>query len=310
MTEQDEGSGANITDNLGTQAQDAAGTQQSAITSPDVPRGTQEGAASPTEPTPEKFQGQDRDQVLKSYINLEREHSELSEKSKQLENWCNRVGVFFTMDADDRVTLNEEMVKAYAENKGWPDKWNGNPNQANSQTTNPTEPTKEQIMENLENDPKSTIRDLVGEALKDALKPMQEQILSTNQNFMNSQHQSWINEVRNENPKEFDDLRMEMGKLIKEHDLEGKIRGPNDIRKILRWTKTELGRMVDKNVHESQIGELNKTLSILDPSFGSPSRSADPEASIDDLLGGGVSPTGSENEKVSQALLGKRSLRP
>ena len=143
------------------------------------------------------------------------------------------------------------------------------------------------------------------------LQPLNETINATQQNFMNSQYQNWINEVRSENPKEFDELRMEMGKLIQEHGLNDKIRSANDLRKILRWTKASTGRMIDKSSHEEQISRLNQTLSILDPSFGTGAgRSDNPEASIDELLGGGRIPSGSVDQKVAKALLGKSALKP
>jgi hypothetical protein len=312
MTENQAGA-ANITDNLETQAQDAAASPESAITSPEgVSRETsQEGAV----PTPEKFNGQDRDQILKNYLELEKVHTDLSEKSKQLENWCNRVGVFFKLDDQDRVTLNEDMVKAYAETRGWMDNWTKGDNnpQPNDQQRQPAtqEPSKEQIMEQFENDPSSVIEKAVEKALEKRLTPLNETIQTTQQNLMNSQYQQWINEVRNENPKEFDELRMDMGKLINEHGLNDKVKNANDIRKILAWTKASTGRLVDKGQHEQQIQQLNQTLSILDPTFGTNSgRSDNPEASIDELLGGGTSPRGSEEQKVMKALLGKTALKP
>lgn len=224
----------------------------------------------------------------------------------QFRTFVTQVAPYFERDPEGNTVFSESMMKAYAENKlGYVPK---DSVQTPTATPTPADPTKEAdaLMGEFEQNPKETMRTLIKEVMKEEVTPnissLAERVNSNQAAEVLAKFRSQIGEP--EFTKWKDKMakhKDEYGIPIDESTADSAAKG---LLNLYISTKGAHGELLDKSQAESQMAELNKSLSVLG---GSPvSGPADmAEASTAQLLGLGGQTT--EHDEAASALFGKPS---
>jgi hypothetical protein len=254
---------------------------------PDVDVPSSSGEPATPVPDEDQYAGKSLDDLKKMHKDMLKTVGTQSEELGQLRNFIGRVGMFFKVDGD-QVTLNDDILKKYAEVQGWIPK---------SETTNgkPEIPASEGN-EVFEKDERSTIQDMIRQEIQNAFKsnfePLQQQ-------FISSQHQQWMERVSQKHP-DFMKMRTKVADFLNKSGF--RVNSADDLEKAYIATKALSGEMMDKRQAEAHIQELEKTLTTLTP--GTRGAMKDPnEMSNEELLGIEVADT--PEKRAMEALTGK-----
>lgn len=270
-----------MADNAATSMSDNLASPSSTVDAPSV--GTTDSPA----PAEDKFSGKSRDEVYEAYKNLEAKYAEQGTETGQLRDFIGRVGMFFKVDGD-QVTLNDDVLKKYAEVQGWlPKETNepASPPVSNNGGDQVFEPTEKQTIQEM-------IRQEIKNSFKESLEPLQQQFVATQQN-------QWIERVAAKHP-EFVNYKTKVGDFLNKTGF--KVNSAEDLEKAFIATRALSGDMVDKRQTESHIAELQKTLQTLTPGARGPMKNPN-DLSNAELLGLGDIDT--PEAKALQALTGK-----
>lgn len=250
---------------------------------PEIPEGAVSGDA---------YQGKTKEEVVAMHRELEKKLSEQGNELGQLRNFISRVGMFFKVDGDN-VTLNDDMVKRYAEVQGWL--------QPASQETGASSAAPESQSAGgdgtpFEKDEQKSIREMIQneirEAFKTSVEPLQQQ-------FTQSQHDQWINQVRS-TYSDFDTYRSKIAEFMNKTGYQ--VNSVEDLKNAYTAVKALSGGMVDKREADSHIGQLQRTLQVLKPGIGTFPK-PDSEATNAELLG--LETADTKEKRSFEALTGK-----
>jgi len=263
-----------------------------------------EGAAN-EQREPEKFAGKSREDVLKSYVELEKMHGTQAETLKQAETFIQQVSPFFNADPDSgRVDWNDEMGKRLAETRGW---------------IQPQEPPEEkpdekkekavnnQFMQQFEENPEQAILEAAKTAAAEAARDAVMQGITPLQQQVNSQmHNNWMQNVKARHP-DFDEYRPKIGQLLNNHNFA--VNNEADLENAYIAAKALDGGMIDKKDAESQQMELQKALQVYNPGV-SIRKDINPEtATTEELIGLKHAGQKTHHSDKIQELFGKGYLR-
>jgi hypothetical protein len=239
-------------------------------------------------PAEDKFNGKSREEIYDAYKNLESKYAEQGTETGQLRDFIGRVGMFFKVDGE-QVTLNDDVLKKYAEVQGWLPKERADNPKLNASTADGDglvfEPNEQKTIQEM-------IRQEIKDSFRESLEPLQQQFAATQQN-------QWIDKVASRHP-EFVNYKTKVGDFLNKTGF--KVNSAEDLEKAYIATRALSGDMVDKKQTESHIQELQKTLQTLTPGARGPMRNP-AELSNAELLGLGSIDT--PEAKALQALTGK-----
>lgn len=242
----------------------------------------------------QKFEGKTREEVIRMYSELQRISGEQGDRLGKAEDLFRQISPYFKLEGDV-LDLNEDVVKRWAETRGLIP-----PSKKKESVKEDASLSGEDFMETLEKKGSDAIRDVIREEIQKAfqgsLEPLQQQ-------FMASQHQSWIKEVASKHP-DFESWRAKIGKFI--DDKRFPVNNASDLEEAYVLTKAKHGAYIDKGEHDSHVAELNKTLSMLSPGATRPPLDSRTASNLELL---GLDKRDSDKDKVAQALFGKAFLK-
>jgi hypothetical protein len=254
------------------------------------PSGVPSSTGEPAQPVPKEdlYASKTREEVVQMHQDMLKTVGEQSNELGQLRDFIGRVGMFFKVDGE-QVTLNDDVLKKYAEVQGWLPKETTDNSQPPVATPSGNEPVFEP---NEQTTIKDMIRQEIQSAFKESLEPFQQQFTAT-------QQQQWIERVQAKHP-DFGNFKTKVGDFLNKTGFQ--VNSADDLERAYIATKALSGEMVDKKQTESHIAELNKTLSTLTPGARGPIK--DPtELSNAELLG--LDAPDTPQAKALQALTGK-----
>ena len=249
----------------GSPIMDPVGTQGGGVAGTGVPQGV-----APIPVPDDPYQGKSVAEVAQMHKEAERLAGTQGEELGQLRDFVGRVGMFFKVDGDN-VTLNDDMIKKYAEVQGWlqpevtenakPDTVTGNGNQV-------FEPTEQDTI-------KKMIDAEVSRRLQEEVHPLQQQ-------FVNSQKATWIEKCRDKYGQEFVNNETRLGEFITRTGY--KVDSPETLAGAYVSFKANSGSMIDKGQVDALQAELLKAQQVLNPG-GSHHLKPTAERTTSELLG-------------------------
>lgn len=244
------------------------------------------------------YQGKSTDEVVAMHKSLETKLSEQGGELGQLRDFVGRVGMFFKVDGEN-VTLNDDMVKRYAEVQGWlkPQSEPGNSTVPGSQT-----PTSNGDGPVFEKEESNSIRDMIKDEIRDAFKTSVEPL---QQQFHQSQHSQWIDQARS-SYTDFDTFRPKIAEFMNKTGYQ--VNNVEDLKNAYKAVKALSGELVDRKESEAHVAELQKTLQTLRPGAGGGPIKPQTEMSNAELMG--LETVDSPEKKAFEALTGKPYYRP
>lgn len=272
---------------------DLSGSLQSASPEPRKPEAAAEGVAEESRSrsvAEAAYEGKSREEVIAMHKEIEKRLGEQGDELGQLRNFIGRVGMFFKVDGDS-VTLNDDVLRKYAEVQGWVPK---------SETDNEKPETPNEGNDVFEQNERSTIQEMIRQEIQSAFKsnfePLQNQ-------FVQSQHQQWIEKTAQRHP-DFMGMRSKVADFINKTGFQ--VNSAEDLEKAYVATRALSGEMVDKKQTDAHIKELQKTLQNLTPGNRGPIK-PEHEMSNAELLG--VETADTPEKKAFEALTGKTYYR-
>ena len=246
-------------------------------------------AASPSaEGDPDRFRGKGREELIGLYRDLEKKHGQTSEQFQTLAEFFRRVQPFFKFNPDDSVELNDEMVKAYAQNRGWLSANGGNEEGTKNmqQTQNLPSPATpngaedgEAFMEQLAQQGPKAIRDIIREEIAGAMK---ENLVPHITEFYKDRGERYIDVLSQKYP-DFKKYLNDAREFATNNNFQ--IRTIEDMERAYKAVKAFKGDYVDKAQHEALLDQLRQAQQIIRPGAGNNQAAMDPNATVDDLLG-------------------------
>ncbi len=244
------------------------------------------------------YQDKSTDDVISMHKELESKLSAQGGELGQLRDFVGRVGMFFKVDGEN-VTLNDDMVKRYAEVQGWlkPQPEPGNSTVSGSQT-----PTSNGDGPVFEKEESASIRDMIKSEIRDAFKTSVEPL---QQQFHQSQHSQWIDQVRSTHA-DFETYRPKIAEFMNKTGYQ--VNNVEDLKNAYKAVKALSGDMVDRRESEAHTAELQKTLQTLRPGAGGGPIKPQTDMSNAELLG--LQTADTPEKKAFEALTGKPYYRP
>lgn len=279
--------------------------ENSGRTSPETP--AQQASTTPA-PTgaeftmPEKFVGKSREEMAKSYVELERRATEAEQTKQQYAQFVNAVDNYFVVDKDSgKIDFNRDLLRKMAVAEGWaPD--NGQTDNAHTQTVksqNPNNSPEDDVI-SLNDNP----REFVAKTIRDELGPIKEELMSLARNFHGDRHEAWVGELQTKYP-DFDNYRPGMMEWLNRTG--AKVSNKQDLEDAYKAVKAIKGGFVDAQQYKQHIGQLQQTLQNINPSAGRPPIDEN-TASVEQLLG--MDKQNTEATSKISALFGKNRLAP
>ena len=267
---------------------DPAGTQGGGVASTGVPQGV-----APIPVPDDPYQGKSAEEVAQMHKESVKLVGTQGEELGHLRDFVGRVGMFFKVDGDN-VTLNDEMIKKYAEVQGWlkpevtenvkPDTVTGNGNPV-------FEPTETNAI-------KEMVDAEVSRRLKEEVHPLQQQ-------FMNSQKATWIEKCRGKYGQEFINNETRLGEFITRTGYQ--VNSPETLAEAYLSFKANTGAMIDKGQVDALQAELLKAQQVLNPG-GSQHFKPTAEKTNSELLG--LETEDTPEKRSFETLTGKPFYKP
>ena len=172
------------------------------------------------------------------------------EELGQLRDFVGRVGMFFKVDGDN-VTLNDEMIKKYAEVQGWLQ-----PEQTQNAQPDTVAENGNQVFEPTERD---TIRNMIKEVIREEVQPLRN-------DFEGSQKLGWIKECRDKLGQEFINDETRLSEYITRTGYQ--VNSAETLAEAYRAFKAATGAMIDKGQVDALKAELLKAQQVMNPGGG------------------------------------------
>lgn len=248
---------------------------------------------------PEKFKEKSRTDVLRSYVELEKLHSQINEEKKQYEAFVTQIAPYFVRDDDGRIDWNNDMLTRLAEArgllKGEPPPAKPTPEQQQQQTDR----FKDSFEDNPEETLEKKIRDVMKEVMSETVLPLQTRL---NQ----QEHNQWMREVEAKYP-DLNKYWTKMSQLMSQNGF--KVNSAQDLEKAYLATKAITGGMLDKETAEKEIAQREAALSVLQGvSNTHPPILDEMNAPEGDLIG--LSKSKNKKQDITYALFDKSTLDP
>jgi hypothetical protein len=248
----------------------------------------QNPAAAPANPSPpsgDPFYGKSREEVIRMYEDANARAEKIESGYEDLKEFVNRVGMFFKVDEKQgTVDLREDIVRNWAVARGiipQPDSQNDTGNnvpqtQQNGMTGNNT-PQNESL---FDDEQRSYMQKLVQDSIKEALG---QTVFPQLETARNERLQSWIQQMGSKY-SDFPKWQKKVAEYVTRRNFP--VNSMQDLEEAYTATKAIGGGFVDKSQHEAHVGDLMKTLQMLQPGAGNPLSERDPrEMTNAELLG-------------------------
>jgi hypothetical protein len=205
--------------------------------------------------------------------------------------------MFFKVDGEN-VTLNDDMVKRYAEVQGWlkPQE------EANSTVSGSQTPASNGDGAVFEKEETASIRDMIKSEIQNAFKTSVEPL---QQQFHQSQHSQWMDSVRSKYP-DFDSFRPKIAEYMNKTGYQ--VNDVGSLEDAYRTVKMLAGGMVDRKETEAHVAELQKTLQTLRPGVGGGPSKPQTELTNAELLG--LETADTPEKKAFETLTGRPYYKP
>lgn len=290
---------------------------ESGMTSQPAPA-SEGGPATPTQtPTGDSWQGVTREAAIAKYRELENKHTETTGQFNVLADFYRKVQPFFRFPDENTVELNDDMLRAYAQEKmkGDPNWMGSGPSaaQENTNTNAPATPNgnagaENPAMDRYEPDEKAALRQMMKEVFREELSTNVTPHLTE---FWKDRGERWMENIVKEHP-DFPKYQAKAYEMAKKLGMD--VRSQKDMENLYQFIKVQEGDYVDKSQLNSVQEELVKTRQMVNPNAGyannpAMQRATDPRASVDDLLGLS-NLQGSPEAAANMELFGKPHLKP
>jgi hypothetical protein len=257
-----------------------------------APSGT---TAGPAQDAATKYAGKTREEIIEMHRSAEQRFGQQSDEVNQLRHFARSVSPFFKVEGDS-VSLNDAVLKKYAETQGWLGK--STPPQSPARSSASNGDGLPDGDEEYDDDAKM-IRKLIRQELQGVRDEFKTSIEPIQSQFYQHQHNTWIEGLRSKY-QDFDSFRPKIFEFLNQTGF--KVQNAQDLEKAYIATKAVNGGMIDKMEADRHIGELEKTLQNVDHGSGRARQDVD-KISNAELLGMDTPET--PESKIMMALTGK-----
>ena len=253
----------------------------------------------PVSPEPAKFQNKSRGEILASYTELEKTLQEKAETINQAQAWIKNVEDNFVADPKTgRIDWNDEQLALLAKNRlGYvsPEVANKPPEQVVEE--------KEALLNKMEDNPRDTMKEILGELLEEKLNTKLSPII---QDVQTQKMDKWIAETKNKHP-DFAKYQSAIHSFCVNNGFA--LDSPEKLETAYKAAKAIEGGYTDAASAEAREAELLKTVQAFNPGAGSAAKPIDENtATVEDLLG--LGDLQSKRADINQDLFGKSTLIP
>jgi hypothetical protein len=262
----------------------------------------QRQTADPASGLSAKFEGKSREDVLKSYGELEGRLGELRRQVGVSKQFLDKIKHFFISDENGHPQVNDNMMYLYGAQKGWykpnMDGASTPPQQGQRSQMQGDNSFADMLDENPEQAIECKIQSVVEKALKDGLEPLRKSVVE-------DRYVAWSERMRGKY-KDYDRYEPKM------HEIAQKFKIPlgdmQTFEDVYHWAKATSGGYVDKESALSELDGLRKSRSVMKPEQNFPVLN-EAEAPVEDLIGG-IAPMNDADAKIMRGLFGKGFLTP
>jgi len=262
---------------------------------------TNVNAASSQTQAADPYHGKSREQIISELESMSREHGELKENYRIVHDFASRVKFLFKQEGDS-VTLDKDALKMTAQSQGWLDEWTSEAGRGDMDPNESTAPVGDYPMDETE---AAAIDQRVQNLASKIAREMIERELEP---FQKERAKSMVAKMADKYP-DFNERKTRVLDWAQRNNYP-----LNDMKRLeaaYYASKGEEGKLMDVGQHEANMAQLEKVMQhSMHPSARS--QVANPEASVDELLGMKTSrgPSFDENKQAAMKELGLGGALP
>lgn len=255
-----------------------------------------------------KFEGKSRNEILQSYLELEKKFGEQGQENGAMRSLVQHFGPFINYDPESgQVDLNDLMIRQHLASKGYNVIQPGQ--QARPAQDHQLDPMGDNqnaqvnpLQEKFSEDPIGAMRELIrqemGSFKKENLVPLQQQ-------FLTESVKGWSEALSRKYP-DFAEYSVRIADHMKRKNIVP--RSINDLAEAYMTVKALNGGFVDKTMHEAHLEQLKATQAV--PAFPGSRPAPGPDASMEELFGLDQTSDNSDEAKATRLLFNKGILKP
>ena len=263
-------------------------------------QGAPQGVGADAQPAevPKKFENSSKEDIAKSYVELEKKFHERDEILRQHKAFAEWMRPYLTIDGDN-LDWDNNMLKTLAMQRGL--LGDEQKPEANGQapSSSPAKAPQEDVLEALEKDPdgylKQRLKALLDQELSERLSPIQSYIGQ-------DKNRRVVETVRAKYP-DFDNYRDNIATMMQKLGWEPET--PQQLEALYTAAKGASGGFVDKKDADQMSAMLQQTQSVLRQGGGQPLRNDDKASNLEVM--GLAGPKGVNSDKL-ETLFGKTTL--